>query len=139
MPRPDFPKTLAEFLGAGMRGPIRWRVGAVAVRACREQVSVTAGTVMHRTRLPLRDRVWAAYLVTTHTPGFSAWQLQRKLGLGRYETAWAMLQKLRRAMIRSRARLHRRHRGRMRPMSARYPRLRCSSPRAGHGRLHESG
>jgi hypothetical protein len=55
---------------------------------------------MHRTRVPLRDWFWAAYLVTTHTPGFSAFQLQRQLGLGRYETAWVKLQKLRRAMIR---------------------------------------
>jgi transposase-like protein len=39
-------------------------------------------------------------LVTTHTPGFSALQLQRQLGLKRYETAWVMLQKLRRAMVR---------------------------------------
>jgi hypothetical protein len=69
-------------------------------RACRYQTSVTAGTVMHRTRVDLRDWFWAAYLVTTHTPGFSALQLQRQLGLGRYETAWVMLQKLRRAMIR---------------------------------------
>jgi transposase-like protein len=38
--------------------------------------------------------------VTTHTPGLSALQLQRQLGLGRYETAWTMLQKLRRAMRR---------------------------------------
>ena len=38
--------------------------------------------------------------MTTHTPGFSAVQLQRQLGLARYETAWTMLQKLRRAMLR---------------------------------------
>jgi transposase-like protein len=63
-------------------------------------VSVTAGTVLHRTRVPLRLWFSAAYLVTTHTPGFSAVQLQRQLGLGRYETAWTMLQKLRRAMVR---------------------------------------
>jgi hypothetical protein len=69
-------------------------------RACRYQISVTAGTVMHRTRVPLRDWFCAAYLVTAHTRGFSALQLQRQLGLGRHETAWAMLQKLRRAMIR---------------------------------------
>ena len=88
-------------LGADMRTPIRWRVGGCwQCSACRYQVSVTAGTVMHRTRVPLRDWFWAAYLVTTHTPGFSAWQLQRQLGLGRYETAWTMLQKLRRAMLR---------------------------------------
>ena len=47
---------------------------------------------MHRTRVPLRDWFWAAYLVTMHTLGFSAWQLQRQVGLGRYETAWAILQ-----------------------------------------------
>ena len=61
---------------------------------------MTAGTALHRTRVPLRLWFAAAYLVTTHTPGFSAVQLQRQLGLDRYETAWAMLQKLRRAMPR---------------------------------------
>ena len=63
-------------------------------------MSVTAGTVLHRTRLPFHLWFAAAYLVTTHTPGFSALQLQRQLGLARYETAWTMLQKLRRAMVR---------------------------------------
>src|SRR5581483_342808 len=41
------------------------------------------------------------YLMTTHTPGVSAVQLQRQLGIERYATAWAMLQKLRRAMVRA--------------------------------------
>jgi ISXO2-like transposase domain/Transposase zinc-ribbon domain len=66
---------------------------------CHHQASVTAGTVMHGTRTPLRLWFWAAYLVATHTPGISAKQLQRQLGLSRYETAWLMLQKLRRAMV----------------------------------------
>ena len=57
-------------------------------RACRRQTSVTAGTVLDRTRLPLPLWFAAAYLVTTHTPGFSALQLQRQLGLARYESAW---------------------------------------------------
>ena len=56
--------------------------------------------MLHRTRVPLTQWFWAAYLVSTQTPGFSALQLQRQLGLRRYETAWAMLQKLRRAMVR---------------------------------------
>jgi transposase-like protein len=126
MARPDFPKTLAEFqvrfatedacrrylmasrwpngyrcprCGQAEAYPVAGR-GLWQCRGCRYQVSVTAGTVLHRTRVSLRDWFWAAYLVTTHTPGFSAWQLQRQLGLGRYETAWTMLQKLRRAMIR---------------------------------------
>jgi len=68
--------------------------------ACGYQTSATAGTVLHGSKLPLSIWFWAAYLVTTHTPGFSALQLQRQLGLKRYETAWAMLQKLRRAMVR---------------------------------------
>ncbi len=66
---------------------------------CHRQTSVTAGTVMHGTRTPLRLWFWAAYLVATHTPGISAKQLQRQLGLSRYETAWLILQKLRRAMV----------------------------------------
>lgn len=38
--------------------------------------------------------------MTTYTPGLLTLQLQRRLGVGRYETAWTMLQKLRRAMVR---------------------------------------
>src|SRR5664280_3911540 len=44
---------------------------------CRYQASVTAGTVLHRTRTPLHLWFWGAYLVTTATPGISALQLQR--------------------------------------------------------------
>lgn len=66
---------------------------------CDAQTSVTAGTVMHRTKLPLRTWFWAAYLVATHHPGISAKQLQRQLGLSRHETAWALLHKLRGAMV----------------------------------------
>lgn len=54
---------------------------------------------MHKTRLPLRTWFWAAYLVSTFHPGISAKQLQRQLGLSRHETAWAMLHKLRGAMV----------------------------------------
>jgi transposase-like protein len=67
--------------------------------SCHLQTSVTAGTVMHGTRTPLRLWFWAAYLAATHHPGISAKQLQRQLGLTRYETAWLILQKLRRAMV----------------------------------------
>lgn len=63
-------------------------------------VAMTAGTVLPRTRRPLTQWFWAAYLVTTHTPGLSALQLQRQLGISRYETAWGMLQTLRQAMVR---------------------------------------
>ena len=69
--------------------------------ACRYQVSVTAGTVLHKTHTQLYLWFWAAYLMSTPTPGLSAVQLQRQLGIGRYETAWMILHKLRRAMVNS--------------------------------------
>ena len=66
---------------------------------CRKQTSVIAGTVMHGTHLPLRTWFLAAHLVTTHSNGISALQLQGKLGIGSYKTAWLLLHKLRRAMV----------------------------------------
>ena len=51
-------------------------------KRCGAQTSVSAGTVMHGTRMPLRLWFWAAYLVATHHPGISAVQLQRQLGVG---------------------------------------------------------
>lgn len=66
---------------------------------CRHQTSLIAGTVMHGSHLPLRTWFLAAYMVATHTNGMSALQLQPKLGLGSYKTAWLLLHKLRRAMV----------------------------------------
>lgn len=65
----------------------------------RHQTSITAGTIMHRTKQPLLLWFWAAYIMTTETPGVSALQLQRQLGLKRYEVAYNMLQKLRASMV----------------------------------------
>ncbi len=84
---------------AGRRAWVLERRHLWECAACTQQTSVTAGTVMHGTRTPLRLWFWAAYLVATHHPGVSAKQLQRQLGLSRYETAWLLLQKLRRAMV----------------------------------------
>ena len=72
----------------------RWRCAG-----CGYQVSVTAGTILHNTKIPLSLWFWAAYLMTTDKRGVSALLLQRQLGLRRYETAWMMLHKLRRAMV----------------------------------------
>jgi transposase-like protein len=66
---------------------------------CRHQVSLTAGTILHNTKTPLTQWFWAAYLMTTDKRGVSALWIQRQLGLRRYETAWMMLHKLRRAMV----------------------------------------
>ena len=124
MGRPDFPKSLKEFQArfreddacrtylAACRWPEGFRCARCGqgaafelpqrrlwqCKACGRQTSLTAGSVLHRTRLPLTVWFWATYLVTTHTPGLSAVQLQRQLGIS-YETAWALLHKLRRAMV----------------------------------------
>lgn len=67
---------------------------------CEHQSSVTAGTIFHRSHLPLGVWFRAIWWVTNQKHGVSALGLQRLLGLGSYETAWACLQKLRRAMVR---------------------------------------
>ena len=54
---------------------------------------------MHRSHLPLQEWFWAAYLVSTLTPGISATQLQRQIGIGSYKNAWFMLHRLRRSMV----------------------------------------
>jgi hypothetical protein len=54
---------------------------------------------MHGTHLPLRKWFLAAYLVATHSNGMSALQLQAKLGIASYKSAWLLLHKLRRAMV----------------------------------------
>jgi transposase-like protein len=66
---------------------------------CGQHTYLTADTILHKTHTPLKTWFLAAYLVTTHTPGISAVQLQRQLGLSRYETAFQILHKLRGAMV----------------------------------------
>jgi hypothetical protein len=89
--------------GCGRKGePFHFanRPTVLRCRACRRNTRVTAGTVMHATRTPLQAWFWAAYLVTAQTPGMSALQFQRQLGISRYETAFQILHKLRAAMVR---------------------------------------
>jgi transposase-like protein len=123
--RPPFPKTLREFQSKFASEEAcrqylracRWPDGFLCPRCghrrgyelvktrrlecaeCRNQVSLTAGTVLHNTKTPLTVWFWAAYLMTTDKRGVSALLLQRQLALRRYETAWMMLHKFRRAMI----------------------------------------
>ena len=125
VPRPPFPKTLRQFQSdfateeacEGYLAACRWPEGFLCPRcgnrraydlwnqrrwqcaSCRHQVSLTAGTVLHRTKIPLTHWFWAAYLMTTDKRGVSALLLQRQLGLSCYETAWMLLHKLRRAMV----------------------------------------
>ena len=121
----DYPRTLQEFdewfpseaacVGYlqrvrwpdGFRCPqckaeLSWRTarGELRCARCQRQTSPTAGTIFEGTRKPLRTWFSAMWYVTSQKLGVSALGLQRVLGLGSYQTAWAWLHKLRRAMVR---------------------------------------
>lgn len=66
---------------------------------CHRQTSLTAGTIYHGTHLPLQTWFLATYFISTHSNGMSALQLQSKLGIGSYKSAWLLLHKLRKAMV----------------------------------------
>jgi len=70
----------------------------VHYECCGRQTSTTAGPALHRTKRPLTVWFWAAHLMSTHSNGMSARQLQDQLGLT-YRTAWLLTQKLRRSMV----------------------------------------
>lgn len=83
-------------------GEEAWRTkrGLWVCGACERQTSVTAGTLLAGTRTPLVSWFMSIWQLTNQKSGLSAMGLQRMLGLGSYETAWAHMHKLRRAMVR---------------------------------------
>lgn len=74
--------------------------GRFYCQACHAIVSVTSGTVFHRSKIPLRLWYRAIWWMTNQKVGINAMGLQRLLGLPSYQTAWTMLHKLRRATVR---------------------------------------
>lgn len=121
----DYPRTFQEFIARfdtedacrDYLEAIRWRDGFVCprcgvlgdfwrmtdgllrCRACRARTSVTAGTVFDKTRYPLQTWFHVMWHVVGQKNGVSALGLQREIGLGSYQTAWAWMHKLRRAMV----------------------------------------
>ena len=79
-----------------------WRLGDGRFRcaACRSCTSVTAGTILDRTRTPLTVWFTACWLFATQKDGVSAQSLQRALEIGSYQTAWAMLHRFRSVLVR---------------------------------------
>ncbi len=69
-------------------------------RDCAVKTSATAGTIFHRSHTPLSTWFGAIWMITSQKNGISAQGLQDAVGFGSYETAWAWLHKLRRAMVR---------------------------------------
>jgi hypothetical protein len=125
MPRPKFPQSLVEFLdrfgpdeacyeflrdsrypdGFKCRGcegtkaydrADRW---GVRCARCGLITSVTAGTVMDHSKIPLKSWMVAAWLLVTSKRGVSALEIQGQLGLKSYKSAFGLLHKLRRAMV----------------------------------------
>jgi transposase-like protein len=126
IPDKDYPQTWNEFLDwfgtedacLAYLERLRWATGFVCpkcgsvaeayrasrtrlmCRDCQRQSTVTSGTIFDKTRTPLRVWLAAAWYLTNQKQGVSALGLQRVLGLGSYQTAWAMLHRFRRAMVR---------------------------------------
>lgn len=65
---------------------------------CHYQVSVTAGTIFHRTRTPLLKWFWLIYRMATSKTGVSILEMKRQLEINDYKTIWAMAHKIRKAM-----------------------------------------
>jgi len=84
--------------GGGRAALLKSRAHTYECLDCGRQTSITAGTAMHRSKLPLTVWFWAAHLMATHSNGMSAVQLEAQLGIT-YKTAWLLAQKLRRSMI----------------------------------------
>lgn len=70
------------------------RPGVYKCKDCRKPFSVTVGTVMERSHIPLSKWVLAAQLMASSKKGMSALQLQRMIGTT-YETAWFLFHRLR--------------------------------------------
>ena len=67
---------------------------------CGHQTSLTSGTVLEKTRKPLKVWFRAVFEVSTRRTGISAMDLMRIMGFGSYKTAWTWLHKLRAALVR---------------------------------------
>jgi transposase-like protein len=74
------------------------RQGLYKCRACAEQFSVTIGTVMESSHVPLHKWALAFRLMAGSKKGVSAHQLMCELGLGSYRTAWFLAHRVREAM-----------------------------------------
>ena len=119
-----FPKTISDFdtmfatdeRCARYLADLRWPDGYVCLKCghtkawmsarwmfvcskCRHQRNVAEGTLLYRTRQPLRTWFRVAWTVCEQKNGISALGLQRALGFGSYHTAWQWLHRMRRAMV----------------------------------------
>lgn len=78
-------------------GKTHVRKGVWKCGSCREQFSVTVGTVMEDSHIPLNNWLYAFHLLCASKKGMSAHQLHRMLGVT-YKSAWFMAHRIRHAM-----------------------------------------
>ena len=92
----------AGFACSGCGRDTGWRLadGRYMCSKCGGRTSVTAGTIFDRTRTPLTVWFTACWLFATGKDGISALSLKRTLEIGSYQTAWAMLHRLRSVLVR---------------------------------------
>jgi len=86
--------------GCGSAGGWRLGDGRFRCAGCKSRTSPTAGTIFDRTRTPLTVWFTACWLFATQKDGVSALSLQRALEISSYQTAWAMLHRLRSVLVR---------------------------------------
>ena len=79
-----------------------WRLGDARFKCagCGDRTSVTAGTIFDRTRTPLKVWFNVCWLFASGKDGISALSLKRTLEIGSYQTAWAILHRLRAVLVR---------------------------------------
>lgn len=87
-------------LACGHAGGWRLGDGRLECARCQARTSTTAGTIFDRTRTPLTVWLTACWLFASGKDGISAQSLQRMLEIGSYQTAWAMLHRLRSVLVR---------------------------------------
>jgi len=73
------------------------RTGVVQCNDCRQQFTVTVGTVFERSKIPLHKWLLCNHLLCASKKGMSAKQIERMLGVT-YKTAWFMCHRIREAM-----------------------------------------
>jgi len=76
-----------------------WERKALKCAKCGQWQYITQGTVMEKSRTSLCKWFAGAYMITTITPGMSALQFQRQMGIPSYECAFQMFHKLRSALV----------------------------------------
>lgn len=67
-------------------------------KSCKSRISLRSGTIMQSSKLSFMTWYKTIFLLSTTKKGFSSKEIQRQLGLKRYEPVWAMVHKLRKAM-----------------------------------------